>query len=292
MQLSLLFDDPTLRERQPRPGAQKGEPQKNQNQKNQNRNQNQNQNSEPRNENLENQNPENQNLENQNPENQNLENQNPESQNLENQNLENQNLENQNPENQNPENQNPELRTPNPEPVLSFSRHPRARRYILRVSADGAVRVTIPRWGSRREAQDFARSQRAWIDRQLRKVAADSERPKPPELSCEELRALIARARCELPPRLRELAATHGLTVSRISIRNQRWRWGSCNRSGHICLNWRLVTMPEWVRDYVLIHELMHLKRMDHSRTFWKLVAAACPNYQDARRWLRRASRT
>ena len=52
---------------------------------------------------------------------------------------------------------------------------------------------------------------------------------------------------------------------------------------GHICLNWRLVTMPEWVRDYVLIHELMHLKRMDHSRKFWKLVAAACPNYREAR---------
>ena len=60
-----------------------------------------------------------------------------------------------------------------------------------------------------------------------------------------------------------------------------------CNTS-----DWRLVMMPEAVRDYVLIHELMHLKRMDHSPKFWKLVAAACPDYQDARLWLRRASRT
>jgi predicted metal-dependent hydrolase len=202
---------------------------------------------------------------------------------------------NQNPEPQNPEpqnlNENPEPRTANTEPVI-FVRHPRAKRYVLRVADDGVVRVTIPRWGSRREAQEFAKKQRAWIDRQRRKVAAHRERPKPPELSREELRALIARAKCELPPRLLELAAAHGLTVSRVSIRNQRWRWGSCNRKGHICLNWRLVTMPEWVRDYVLIHELMHLKRMDHSPKFWKLVAAACPDYQDARRWLRRASRT
>jgi predicted metal-dependent hydrolase len=75
--------------------------------------------------------------------------------------------------------------------------------------------------------------------------------------------------------------------VRKISVRNQRRRWGSCSRHGHICLNWRLIEMPDWVRDYVLIHELMHLKRMDHSPSFWKLVAAACPAYQRARRWLR-----
>jgi predicted metal-dependent hydrolase len=187
--------------------------------------------------------------------------------------------------------QNPDRRTLNPGPVLVFARHPRARRYVLRVADDGSVRVTIPRWGSRREAQAFATAQRAWIDRQLQKIAADAARPKRPDASCEELRALVARARRELPPRLLELASAHGLAVSRISIRNQRWRWGSCSRTGHICLNWRLVTMPEWVRDYVLIHELMHLKRMDHSPRFWKLVAAACPAYQDARRWLRSCPR-
>ena len=86
------------------------------------------------------------------------------------------------------------------------------------------------------------------------------------------------------------LAAQHGLTVARISIRNQRWRWGSCSRNGHICLNWRLATMPDSVRDYVLIHELMHLKRMDHSPKFWKLVAGACPEYKKARAWLRSQS--
>jgi len=172
---------------------------------------------------------------------------------------------------------------------LQFVRHPRARRYVLSVTDDGIVRVTLPRWGSKREAAAFASRQRAWIDRQLQKLAAERARPRPPELSPDALSAAVAHARRELPPRLRELAALHGLAVARISIRNQRWRWGSCNRGGHICLNWRLVTMPDWVRDYVLIHELMHLKRMDHSAAFWKLVGAACPAYREARAWLRAA---
>jgi predicted metal-dependent hydrolase len=190
-------------------------------------------------------------------------------------------------------------------PDLVFTRHVKARRYIIRVADDGTVRVTLPRWGSMREAREFAARERAWIEKQLRRLedarrtanGGSGERAAPNDatgkqsLTGEALRALRERARRELPPRLLELAAEHGLTVSRISIRNQRWRWGSCSRSGHICLNWRLVTMPESVRDYVLIHELMHLKRMDHSPKFWKLVAAACPDYLDSRRWLRQVSR-
>ena len=103
----------------------------------------------------------------------------------------------------------------------------------------------------------------------------------------DDWRALRERARIELPARLFELARDHGLTVGRVSLRSQRTRWGSCGRNGHICLNWRLILMPEWVRDYVLVHELMHLRRLDHSPSYWKLVAAACPGYRDARGWLR-----
>jgi predicted metal-dependent hydrolase len=164
-----------------------------------------------------------------------------------------------------------------------FIRHPRARRYILRVTR-GVVRVTVPRWGSKREGKLFADSQRRWIDQQLARWASETSEPREPDTPTREL---LLRAKRELPERLLQLASDHGLTVARISIRNQRWRWGSCSPAGHICLNWRLVTMPEWVRDYVLIHELTHLKRMDHSRKFWKLVAAACPNYREARSWLR-----
>jgi predicted metal-dependent hydrolase len=180
-------------------------------------------------------------------------------------------------------------------------RHARARRYIVRVRADGSVRVTIPRRGSKREAIAFADAQRAWIEKQRARLVAeraaragrtgardgpDASAPLDEDAST-HLRELRNRAERELPVRLLELAAGLGLTVARVSIRNQQWRWGSCSRQGHICLNWRLVTMPGWVRDYVLIHELMHLKRLDHSPKFWTLVAAACPAYQDARAWLR-----
>jgi predicted metal-dependent hydrolase len=102
-----------------------------------------------------------------------------------------------------------------------------------------------------------------------------------------ERRAHRRRAVEELPVRLRAMADRLGLTVAQVSIRNQRTRWGSCGRNGHITLNWRLVLMPEWVADYVIVHELMHLRRLDHSPAYWRLVAAACPGYREARQWLR-----
>ena len=148
------------------------------------------------------------------------------------------------------------------------------------------MRVTIPRWGSKREAKAFVERQHTWIARQRARVAEEHATPSE-ALPLEAARALRGRAIGELPPRLLHLAAEHGLGVSRVSVRNQRWRWGSCSRNGHICLNWRLVQMPAWVRDYVMIHELMHLKRLDHSKKFWRLVAAACPEYREARAWLR-----
>ncbi len=180
------------------------------------------------------------------------------------------------------------LSTKYPGPV--FVRHPRARRYVVSVRDDGGVRVTLPRWGSMREAREFAGRLDTWIDTQRRRLEA--ERRAVPRVPDTDRRASMARARLELPPRLLELAREHDLHVPKISVRNQRWRWGSCSPKGHICLNWRLVGMPAWVRDYVLIHELMHLRRLDHSKKFWALVAAACPGHQDARRWLREHGRS
>jgi predicted metal-dependent hydrolase len=144
------------------------------------------------------------------------------------------------------------------------------------------VRVTIPRGGSQREAEAFAARQRAWITRQL--VQLESHQPR---FSAEERAAFEKRASSELPLQLYSLAARLGLHVSRVSIRNQRARWGSCGRDGHIALNWRLITMPDWVREYVLIHELIHLRRADHSPKYWALVAQACPHHVEARAWLR-----
>jgi predicted metal-dependent hydrolase len=175
---------------------------------------------------------------------------------------------------------------PSPSDVVCYIRHPRARRYVIRVLHDGGVRVTLPRWGSKREAAQFVESQRGWIVEQQARAVRERTARRPP-MPIEQVRELRARARRELPARLRELAAGFNLGVTKVSVRNQRWRWGSCSPQAHICLNWRLVSMPAWVRDYVLIHELMHLRRMDHSPAFWKLVAAACPDFREARQWLR-----
>jgi predicted metal-dependent hydrolase len=169
--------------------------------------------------------------------------------------------------------------------AVRYVRHRRARRYVLRVEGDGGLRVTIPRGGSRREAEAFAMRHLDWIARQRVRLP----RGDGPTHGAATLRA---RARRELPPRLLALAARHGLTVTRVSIRNQRTRWGSCGRDGHISLNWRLVLMPDDVRDYVLLHELMHLRRMDHSPAYWALVAEVCPGYREARQWLRRHGRS
>jgi predicted metal-dependent hydrolase len=170
-----------------------------------------------------------------------------------------------------------------PPPDLYFVRHRRARRYLLRVDHEGRVRVTIPRGGSRREAEAFLLRNREWVARERARFAIG------PTISADERRALRRAANEQLPPRLTALAASLDLSerLTRITIRNQRTRWGSCGRDGHITLNWRLMLMPDWVRDYVLVHELMHLRRMDHSLQYWALVEAAYPNYRAARAWLR-----
>jgi Predicted metal-dependent hydrolase len=91
----------------------------------------------------------------------------------------------------------------------------------------------------------------------------------------------------ELPKRLLELAARHGFVVRRITIRNQRSRWGSCSRSGAISLNWRLIQTPPFVSDYILLHELAHLKHLNHSAHYWAEVARVCPDWRAAEKWLK-----
>lgn len=161
-----------------------------------------------------------------------------------------------------------------------FVRHRWARRYILRVLDDGTLRVTLPRWGSKREAQAFVENSASWIARQRQRARARPAIVHPNEA---ELRRRAAMA---LPPELLALAATHGVAVSRVSVRNQRSRWGACSARGSITLNWRLILVPGFVREYVMVHELMHRRELNHSKRFWRHVAAACPRHEEARRWL------
>lgn len=208
---------------------------------------------------------------------------------------------------------------------LRLIRNPRARRYVLRVTDRADIVVTVPRWGSIAEARAFAEKHTEWIARErLRRMTDGATRAWTAgreiwlrgervaiaidggvarvgdvqavlkggaDLKPALQAALRAAAARELPPRLLALADSAGLRVSRVSVRNQRSRWGSCSSRGSIALNWRLLQMPPEVRDYVLWHELMHLRRGDHSAAFWKLVAEVCPDYEQARAWLRRHGR-
>ncbi len=205
----------------------------------------------------------------------------------------------------------------------------RARRYILRVRPGGGLRVTIPRGGSRAEAARFIQKHAAWIQRERLRVRAGTPvewrngavvllrgHPVPIEVGqadgCRIVRYgersltvaeetadlrqhieadLRLLARAELGRRLHALAGVHGLTVAGVTIRNQTSRWGSCSRAGRIALNFRLIQMPPQVSDYVLVHELMHLREQNHSRRFWRLVEAACPDFRAAERWLKAEGR-
>lgn len=209
---------------------------------------------------------------------------------------------------------------------LTLVRHPRARRYSLRLRPDGTARVTIPRGGTTGAARAFAERNLPWLARQLQKLAT---RPRPEtewhigteilfrgetvrlESHAEgfinvgdqripvvkpdaDLRPVVEKhlrrlASVELPARLQQLAEQHGLAVRRILIRNQRTRWGSCSRRGTISLNWRLIQTPPHVQDYICLHELAHRLELNHSPRFWAHVERMCPDYHAAERWLKQA---
>jgi predicted metal-dependent hydrolase len=170
--------------------------------------------------------------------------------------------------------------------TVTYVRHRRARHYILRVADDGSLRVTIPRGGSRKDAERFARHKADWIDREQYRRALARETHVSQRWDA-GLRPLAGR---ELPARLAELAEPLGYHVAGVTVRDQRSRWGSCSPSGRISLNWRLVQVPPSIRDYVLLHELTHLAVANHSPKFWKALAAVCPWHREARAWLRARS--
>jgi len=82
--------------------------------------------------------------------------------------------------------------------------------------------------------------------------------------------------------KLSALAPRLGVNYGRVTLRGQKTRWGSCSRQGNLSFNWRLVMAPERVIEYVVIHELAHLKQMDHSKAFWALVEVHCPDWRGA----------
>jgi predicted metal-dependent hydrolase len=215
-----------------------------------------------------------------------------------------------------------------PRESIVFKRSDSARNYRISLGRDGVAVATIPARGSQREAERFVERNRQWLERararQLKRPrAADlwmigtellwrggfaeirpataGDKPsvclgadvfRVPSLEG-DLRAVlesrfIRLAKIELPARAWELAAHTRMNVTRVSVRDQRSRWGSCTAAGVISLNWRLVLTPESVRDYIICHELMHLKEMNHSARFWARVEEVFPAWREAEAWIKR----
>lgn len=204
---------------------------------------------------------------------------------------------------------------------VAIRRHPRARRYVIRLTSVGELRLTVPRGASIGGGLAFADRQHDWILREWRRleqhaaawgsgtelwyrgervrlvVDADGVTLAGHRLKLTDeiggvretvetfLRGL---AGVELPVRLAELVAERRLTAPRVTVRNQRSRWGSCSTRGSIALNWRLIQMPPAVSDYIMFHELAHRRQPNHSARFWREVESLCPSWKDCERWLRK----
>jgi predicted metal-dependent hydrolase len=201
-------------------------------------------------------------------------------------------------------------------------RSDRARRIRVRVDPrDGAVEVILPRRAAQREAAAAVVELRTWIDRRRAEVAAAQQRvaeragtvpylgadlllqPEPGRTRVHRRADLLLvpeadarpalerwyrrQARDEIAPRLDVAAAAVGKSYTKLTIRDQRTRWGSCSSTGAMSFNWRLLLAPDVVLEYVVRHEAAHLAVMDHSPRFWALMAQLMPGYQGPRRWLR-----
>lgn len=154
----------------------------------------------------------------------------------------------------------------------------------LQIMPDGRLRVRCPRRMPLQQVQSFVCSKSNWIQKQLTALS-DKEMLEP--FSAQELRRLADIALKVIPERAAHYASYVGMPYGRITIRNQRTRWGSCSSKGNLSFNCLLMLAPPEVVDYVVVHELCHLKEMNHSKAFWSLVERILPNYQNSRKWLK-----
>jgi predicted metal-dependent hydrolase len=166
--------------------------------------------------------------------------------------------------------------------LIEVRRSRRARRWTLSVPWGAPTRLTIPAWLPDQEVERIVDEHREWI-------AAERARQRP-RLRLDPRHVSEAEARRaarELVAMLIEDEARElGVEPKLIQIRDQRSRWGSCSTRGTLSFNWRLVLAPFEVLDYVVVHELCHLRVPDHSRRFWRLVETRRPEWRAQRDWL------
>lgn len=162
----------------------------------------------------------------------------------------------------------------------------------LELRPDTGLTVRAPRWATDREIEAFVLSHRAWIDTHIARMAAQTaQREALPKLTRDELDALAREALDYIPRRVAHFAPLVGVTYGRITIRNQKTRWGSCSGKGNLNFNCLLMLAPQEVLDSVIIHELCHRLVANHSEAFYREVLRVMPDYRIYDKWLREHGR-
>ncbi len=169
--------------------------------------------------------------------------------------------------------------------AVTIRKSARARRMSISVTAKGEVRATIPLRGSVRQAQAFLREKTGWIARHRQAACTAQSRGEALASQCREITR--QEAKILLTERLERLARLYGFTYGRLSLRNQKTRWGSCSAKNNISLNEKLARLPERLIDYVILHELVHTRLKHHGREFWQELEHYLPDARACRRDLR-----
>ena len=162
------------------------------------------------------------------------------------------------------------------------------RRTMAAQIKDCQLIIRAPRYASREEIDAFVEKCRPWITKHLlmaeeKKLQSEQE----PKLSMQQIQELAQKALEYIPERVQYYAPIVGVTYGRITIRNQRSRWGSCSSKGNLNFNCLLMLTPPEVIDSVVVHELCHRKEMNHSPRFYAEVLRVLPNYYELDKWLK-----
>lgn len=156
----------------------------------------------------------------------------------------------------------------------------------IQIAADGSVKVRAPQGLDKYSIDHFLHKKRDWVLKHLEQFKRKTLPAKPP-LSLREQKRYIKLARDVFTQKVAYFSSIMNVSYGRISIREQKTRWGSCSGAGNLNFNWRLIFAPPEVLDYVVVHELAHRREMNHSKAFYSLVEEVLPDYENCRKWLR-----
>ena len=154
----------------------------------------------------------------------------------------------------------------------------------LYVRRDGRLEVRAPLRTSREQIDEFVRNKRDWIEKTRRRLSAGRRIVR---LTKKEEAAYKQQAKAYLQQKCRHFSEVMGVRHGEVRISGAKTRWGSCSRKGTINFTYRLMFVPEELADYVVVHELAHLKEMNHSGRFWSVVEQVMPDYRARRKKLR-----